>query len=48
MCRHSVMPGGCTLPVPDWSEEVSLYGRLRQLPDPRMRADGGTRCGLSS
>lgn len=37
MCRHFVMSRGCSLPVPDWGERVSLYGRLRRLPDPRDR-----------
>jgi hypothetical protein len=35
LCRHFVMPCRCALPVPNWDGEVSLYGRLRRLPDPQ-------------
>jgi predicted transposase YbfD/YdcC len=35
MCRQFDMPRECTLPVPEWREEISLAGRLRDLPDPR-------------
>lgn len=37
MCRQFVMPGVCSAVVPEWSGEVSLAGRLRDLPDPRDR-----------